>query len=158
MNLKHLLLTASLCIAALPISAEQHYLHVQTSEGWKVLDIAQVDRLTFSNGVMTATDHDKQQITQIKQTDLSKMFVTEKETSAVDEIHDVDIEPSFMFDSTSKSVRILKDGDFAIFNPAGSTLISIPDVKVGQLVDINDVKADIIIIKSGHYSVKALLK
>lgn len=159
MNLKHLLFTTVFCIAALPVSAEDHYLHVQTAEGWKVLDIAQVDRLTFSNGFMTATGHDNQQIAQIKQTDLSKMFVTEsKESASAPEISDISQERPFTFDASTKSVRILKDGDFAIFNVAGSKLLSIPEVKAGQLVDINAVKADIVIIKSGHYTVKAILK
>ncbi|MDE5661443.1 MAG: hypothetical protein K2I04_02325, partial [Muribaculaceae bacterium] len=61
MNLKNLFLAGAVALSALSVSAEDsagNYLHIRTSEGWQVLNLDTVDRLTFKGGTMTAPDKD----------------------------------------------------------------------------------------------------
>lgn len=159
MNFKHLLIGTAFSLAALPAFAEGEYLHVQTSSGWEVIPISNVNKLTFNGGYMTATDSQNKELIKIKQTELGKMLVNDsKESASVIGITDETTPANFAFDANAKSVLILEDGDFAVYTLSGEQLIAIPTVKKGETVNLAAINSEVVIIKSGSYAIKALMK
>lgn len=53
---------------------------------------------------------------------------------------------------------MLADGEITVYSIAGEELVSIPGLKKGEIVDLNAVRNEVVILKSGNYAVKALLK
>ncbi len=159
MNFKHLLIGTAFSLAALPAFAEGEYLHVQTSSGWEVIPISNVNKLTFNGGYMTATDSQNKELIKIKQTELGKMLVNDsKESASVIGITDETTPANFAFDANAKSVLILEDGDFSVYTLSGEQLIAIPTVKKGETVNLAAINSEVVIIKSGSYAIKALMK
>lgn len=159
MNFKHLLIGTAFSLAALPAFAEGEYLHVQTSSGWEVIPISNVNKLTFNGGYMTATDSQNKELIKIKQTELGKMLVNDsKESASVIGITDETTPANFAFDANAKSVLILEDGDFSVYTLSGEHLIAIPTVKKGETVNLAAINSEVVIIKSGSYAIKALMK
>ncbi|MDE6768424.1 MAG: hypothetical protein K2J78_01720 [Muribaculaceae bacterium] len=159
MKIKPLLIATAFGLAALPVLAEGEYLHVQTTAGWEVIPTSDIDKLTFHDGFMTATDSQNKEIAKIKQTELGKMLVSDsKESASVIDIIDDTATASFSFDAATKSVTILKDGTFSIHTLGGEQLLVIPLVKKGEVINIAAINSEVVIIKSGSYAVKALMK
>ena len=159
MKIKHLLLSTAFSLAALSALAEGEYLHIQTTAGWEVIPTSDIDKLTFNDGFMTATDSQNKEIAKIKQSELGKMLVSDSmESASVIDIIDDTVTASFSFDATTKSVTILEDGTFSIHTLGGEQLLVIPFVKKGEVINIAAINSEVVIIKSGSYAVKALMK
>lgn len=156
MNLKHLLVGVALLGGSLPAIADGNFLHIQTASGWDVLDLETVDRLTFKNGTMTATDTNEKVVASYSQSDLNRMFVSE--TAGVEAVCAEEVDATFSFDASSKNLRILADGELALYNLNGNVLDIIPEVKTGELINISALPAGVIIVKSGEYAAKIVLK
>lgn len=162
MNFKHLLIS-SICLgAALSASADGEWLHVKTEKGWEVFSLENVDRLTFNDNAMTVSDKDGKVTATFARTSLSTMYVDNeeapKESSGVDGIASDNASAPFSFDTSSKTVAILADGAFCIFATDGSTLLSIPQAKAGETVNLSRINGKIVILQSNGFTLKALLK
>lgn len=162
MKIKHLLFALAIAGASLPMMAQEtegNYLHVLTSAGWKVLDLDQIDRLTFKNGSMVATDKKQNTIETISQNDLTKMAYSETkaEFSGI-EMLPADEKAVFSFFNGSKTVVMKADGNLAVYTEAGVRLVEIPDAKAGQAIDLSAIRQGIVILKSGNQSLKAIIR
>lgn len=162
MKIKHLLFALAIAGASIPMMAqdvEGNYMHVLTSDGWKILDLDQVDRLSFNNGVMTAADKNQNIVETISQDKLLSMAYSETTT----ELSGVEMlpngsKPAFSFFNGSKTVIMNADGNFSVYNEAGAKLVEISSVKAGQTIDLSALHPGIVILKSGNQSLKAIIK
>lgn len=158
MKLKHLLFALTFAGTALPLMAQEegNYLHLQTATGWEVIDLDQVDRLTFSNGTMTASDKDQTTVASFRQDQLISMNYSE--TSGIESVTDDNMESTFYFDSDAKAVIMKADGIFEVFSEAGVKLVEIPSAKNGETINLSAIRKGIVILKSGSHSLKAIIK
>lgn len=153
-----LLLFKFLLVAGVMTATAQSdtYLHIRTADGWEVLNLDTVDRLTFKDGTMTATDAKQNTVATFKQDTLAEMYFSED--AAVEEITTPDSKATFRFDTANGTVTILSDGAFGIYNAAGLRLAEIPDAKAGEKVSLKGFPAGVIVLKSGNYSLKVMVK
>ena len=89
MNLKKILIALAFVGMAIPgfAQAEGNYLHVKTADGWKVLNLDKVDRLTFKDGNMTASDKDNNVVETVPMASLETITFSEQpEPSSVTSI------------------------------------------------------------------------
>lgn len=159
MNLKNLFLAGAVALSALSVSAEDsagNYLHIRTSEGWQVLNLDTVDRLTFKGGTMTATDKDNNTVASFPQESLEKMYVDE--TAGIGQVSASEAEATFTYDAASRTVTMLADGAFKVYNAAGALLVNIPAVEKDQTVVLTGLQAGVVLISSGDYTLKAAVK
>ncbi len=158
MQFKHLLLSAVFAGCALSGMAQEegNYLYVRTATGYEVLNLDKVDRLTFSGGIMTASDKDNKTVATFPQDQIDKMYVSE--TAGITSVAADNAEPTFKFDATTAVVTMLADGDFNIYDTAGASLIGTAKVKKGETIALSGMEPGIVILKSGNYTVKAILK
>lgn len=160
MNLKKILIALAFVGMAIPgfAQAEGNYLHVKTADGWKVLNLDKVDRLTFKGGNMTASDKDNNVVETVPMASLETITFSEQaEPSSVASI-EADTAAPFSFDAASSTVHMNADGDFSLYDIEGKLLVSIPAVKAGETIDLSAVKGEVVVIKSGNHSLKTILK
>lgn len=155
MRFKHLLLIAVMGMGFLGVHADD-YLHIQTADGWKVLNLNEVDRLSFKEGVMTAADSKGQTVATFNQQDLNTMFVAD--TAGLQTVESEASEATLAYDAQADMVRILADGDLHIYSATGAELLSIAGCKKGQTVDIAAISQKILILKSGAHALKIARK
>lgn len=157
MKLKPIILAAFIVCSLSPVSAIDDYLHIKTADGWVVFNLNKADRLTFSGGKMNVLDASGNTVTTISQTDLEKAHFsnTPESTSVISVIAE---EPTFTFDAKSKTIKIASDGLFEIFSVDGKTLVSIPEAKKGENISVEDMEEGIVIMKSGNYTLKTIVK
>ncbi len=154
------LLSCVAAICCLVSWAADDYLHIRTSDGWKVLDISQVDRLTFSNGTMVATDKENKTLLTVPTTDLKAMVVdndVNPTPTGIEEVTAKEVKASFTYDASTKSVTMLEDAPFEVYAITGLTLCVIPNAKAGEVIDLKDIHPGVIILKSGQYSLKVVV-
>lgn len=132
---------------------EGQYLHVQTASGWKVLDLEKVDRLTFTTGNMVASDADNNTLETFDRASLEKMYFDE--TSGVQSV--IAESAKATFGVSNGVAAMLEDGKFEVYSLDGSLLVSI-NAKKGETIDINAISANVVILKSGSYTLKATLR
>jgi len=160
MKLKRFLISLAFAGALMPAIAqtEGNYLHVRTADGWKVLDLDKVDRLTFAGGVMTATDKENKVVDTFKQDALETMVFSE--STALSGIKGVaaDEKAAFVYDAASQVVKMLKDGNFEVYAASGEKIVSIAGVKSGETVDVSALSSGVVVMKSGSYSFKTIVK
>ena len=157
MKLKFIFLSFLSVVTLIPAFASDNYLHIQTSTGWQVLNIDNVDKLTFKGGNMTATDSQDKTVLSVPQQDLVSLNVNE--SAGVEAIvANSAAEATFLYDSTSRKAILSQDGNFEIYNAAGALLVSIPAVHRGQEIDLSAITPGIVILKSGNYTLKTVLK
>lgn len=161
--LRNLMTTCMLLFFA-GMSAAQtggNYLHVNTGSGWKVIDIDKVDKLTFTGGNMTAVDSENKTVESIPLNSLVAMVYSEDakapETSSV-AIVEGNAKNGFHFDAASSIVTMQVAGNFEVFAASGELLVNIPEVKVGETIDLSAVKSGVVIMKTGDYTLKTILK
>lgn len=151
---KFLLLLLGGLALSIPCAAE-NYLHVKTGNGWEVLDLDLVDRLTFSETSMTATDEEGKTVAAFDRTDLDRMYVDE--TTGVATIKVADTAAAFRYDAATRTATMLADGTFELIAADGKILVSIP-AKAGETINLSDIKPGVVIMKAGKTSTKAILK
>ena len=139
--------------------AADEYLHVETAAGWKVVNIDNVSTLSFKGGTMEAKDANGKSVMSIPCSELKTMKVaaTDIPSGVISVESDAEGVP-FVFSASEKCVRMITDGKFEIFDLSGNLLVSIPEVRSRQIIDINDVSAGVVIMKSGEYSIKTVVK
>lgn len=165
MKLKHLAV-AALLTAATAANAESLYLHIQTANGnWQVLDLEKVDRLTFTNGNMVATNTDNQTVATFAATDLATMQVNddpetinEYPVAGIDAPESTGAEATFTFDPATRTIAVLVDGALTITAIDGRTAVAIPAVKAGQSVDVAAMAPGTYVINLGAQSLKAVIR
>jgi hypothetical protein len=154
--MKKFLLPLALLAATMTVSAE-NYLHIRTDAGWEVIDLDKVDRITFTNGNMVATDASQNVLSTIAQSTLQTMYVDD--TAGIDKVSADNTAATLTFDAATKVVTLLADGSFEIYNAAGALLVAIPQVKQGETVNLSGISAATpVILKNGNYSLKAIVK
>ncbi len=154
--MKKFLLPLALLAATMTVSAE-NYLHIRTDAGWEVIDLDKVDRITFTNGNMVATDASQNVLSTIAQSTLQTMYVDD--TAGINTVSTDNTAATLTFDAATKVVTLLADGSFEIYNAAGALLVAIPQVKQGETVNLSGISAATpVILKNGNYSLKAIVK
>lgn len=129
------------------------YLHVQTASGWKVLDLEKVHRLTFISGNMIATDAQNNTLETFDRASLNKMYVDE--TTGIQSIIADQAKATFCFQNGVATM--LTDGKFEAYSLDGPLLVSI-NAKKGETIDINAISANVVILKSGSFTLKSTLR
>lgn len=132
---------------------EGQYLHIRTATGWSVLDLNQVDKLSFPAGQMVASTASGQTIASFDRSSLSEMYVNE--TSGVQTVVAEDAQPSFRIEGGV--VTMLADGTFEAYTTDGAQIVSIAAAK-GETIDLNAVRANVVLLKSGTYTLKTALR
>lgn len=162
MNLKHLLVSSILAGASFAAFAEGEWLHVKTEKGWEVFSLENVDRLVFSDKVMTASDKSGNVKATFNRSDLTTMYVDNEESSkgssGINGVVTENAKATFSFDSSTKNVIMNADGVFSIYGTDGSLLLSIPEAKAGEIINISRIGARVVILQSNGFTLKALLK
>lgn len=156
--MKKLILTSVCTFAIFTAVAGSNYLHVRTSSGWEVLDLDKVDRLSFSGETMVASDASGNTVSTYPRTELQTMQVDNDFSGVNLVIADESEAATFSFDASSDTVVMMTDGDFEIFNPTGVILLSIPGVKKGETIALAELQSGVLILKSGNYSIKVIIK
>ncbi len=157
MELKRLILGALVAASCFPAISAGDYLQVRTSDGWVVLDLDQVDRLSFAGNVMTASDKNNNVVKTIPQTSLIEMSYSES-AAGIEAVVAPKAEATFTFDAASGVVTVSKDGSIEVYTTDGKALVVISEVKAGETVNLSAITEGVVIIKSGDYAVKTVLK
>jgi|GEM_PF-2727401 len=155
MVFKHFIAAAACAVVMVPAMAESQYLHIRTASGWEVLDLAQVDRLTFKSGSMTATDKQNNTVATYNQNALESMYVDEN--AGIESVVSTDTEATFTF-SKDGYVEMKADGAFLIYGADGALLLEIPEARKGEIISLKTLRQGVVILKSGNYSIKAIVK
>lgn len=158
MRLRTLLVVAVAQIVTFCAYAADDYLHIQTSDGWKVLNINQVDRITFTGGTMVATDAEKQTLLSVPTSEVKSMTVNDELTTGIAQLPTEEATAAFVFDSESAVATMQADGNFAIYDLSGVKKMEIPAVQKGQIIDLSGITPGFVILKSGDYTLKVSLK
>lgn len=164
MKIKYLLPILCFALSALCGVAESLYLHIQKSDGtWEVLSLDKVDRLTFDNGKMVASDATGNEVANFDAADLTTLQVNETE----DEVNDYTSLGSvardtngFSFDAATATVVFNGEqkGAFEIYDASGKRLVNITDYRSGQTVKIAALEAGVYILKLGDNTKKIAVK
>lgn len=147
----------SACLSMWAQSADTNYLHIYTNGQWVVLDLDKVDRLEFKGDNMIAKAEDNTEVATYPRTSLQVLYVDEVATTAITAAT-ADQTAAFTFDAATKSATMLADGQFTIFDINGRRLVEIPAVKKGEIVDLKALRPGIVILRSGNFSMKAVIK
>lgn len=153
--MKKFALSLFCAVSLIGASAADNYLHIKTADGWRVLDLEQVDRLTFDGNTMTASDASGAPVMTIPQKSLETMTVTE--TAGVSTAVVAEAKATFAYSSSTKCVTMLADALFEIYALDGSRLVAV-DAAKGDNIHIDAVKAGVVIMKSGEYTLKAVVE
>lgn len=154
-----------IALAALGIRAEgdeSHYLHIRTNDGWTAIDLNRIDRLTFKDGNMIATDNEQKTIGNFPQSTLTSMFIDEKEELDLSGVENIGVseegDKTFHYDTATSMARMVVSGEFIVYNLKGETLLRIPEAKAQEVIDLSAITDHVLIIKSGSYSLKTFRK
>lgn len=144
-------------MACLSGYAQGLYLHIETAEGWKVIDLEKVDRLSFAGGVMTATDSENKTVATVAQEKLQTMRVDDVQEAGLESVI-ADGSEVFTYNAATRTLTFLQDGPLSIYGIDGAEIHTIPSVTKGQTVSLEDLRPGIIILKSGDFSLKTVVK
>lgn len=156
-----LLIAAGLALCMNTVAqADEMYLHIQTADGnWTVLDLSQVNRLTFSGGQMTATDAQGTQVAQYLAANLDVMTVNDNNTpSGINKVAAEAKTASFALSNGGRLLTANTDGTLRVFASTGALVVEIPAVTAGQTVNLHALPAGAYVINFANVSRKALLK
>lgn len=156
-KIKALFLAAVAC-CALSASAADYYLHLKTSSGWKVLNLDEVSTLTFKGDKMVARSADDKVVLDVPKAELEMMSVDQSAGIDVTVADATDGAVTFTFDATACKAVMKTAGSFEMYGTAGEALLVIPAVAAGEEIDLSAITPGVVILKSGNYSLKALLK
>ena len=159
--MRKFLLSLFAAISVTTMWAADDYLHIRTATGWKILNIADVDRLTFKGGTMVATDTDNKTLLSVDCKELETMVVTDNTDvpAGVDQVtSNPATQATFTYDATTRCIVMKADGALEIYRADGARIDAIPQAKAGEVIEIEGVGNGIIIVKSGAYTLKVALK
>lgn len=122
-----------------------------------MLDLETVDRLTFKGGVMTATDANNNQVATFSQSTLESMHVDDSSEAGIQDVV-ATTGNVFSYDPATRTVTFLADGPLAIYGVDGTEIHTIPAVTKGQQVSLEGIRPGIVILKSGDYSLKTVVR
>lgn len=143
-----------LSLGVLSAKAEEgQYLHIRTATGWSVLNLDEVDKLSFPAGSMVASTASGQTIGTFDRSSLTEMYVDE--TSGITSVAVEASVPTFRFESGV--VTMVADGTFEAYTPDGVQIARIA-AKKGETIDLSGVRASVILLKSGSYTLKTTLR
>lgn len=141
-------------LGAMTTSADGgQYLHIRTASGWSVLDLDQVDRLTFNAGTMVASDADNKTVETFDRGALSDMYFDE--SAGVQAVTADNTEATFSYNNGVATM--LTDGPLEVYAVDGSMLVCL-NARRGETVDLSAIRNNVIVLKSGSYTLKATLR
>ena len=146
------LLSASLtmcCVEAL-------YLHILKADGqWELFDLSSVNKLTFKNGGMQLLGAGDAVVKEFSSAELEKMKVNE-ETSGVSS---ADAKISSPIVTVNGNVlQVNADGQLRVFDVQGRLCAEIPQVKIGNTVNMRNLPKGLYIVEIGSKTTKIVLK
>lgn len=143
----------ALLTAGVASADEGQYLHIRTSGGWQVLNLEQVDRLTFTGGQMVAADANNNTLGSFEQSSLNEMYFDE--TAGVESTLAKAEGAAFSF--ANGVVTMKEDGRIEIFALDGVLLTAI-NAKKGETIDLKAISSKYVILKSGKVAQKVSLR
>ena len=157
MKLTKLLISGALLLCSMAASAEDFYLHVQTADGnWQIINIEKIDRLTFTDGKMSAIAPGGDVLLSVPRSELKTINADETQ-SGIDEVA-VTAKGAFTF--TDGCMIRVSEGPAAVevTDLQGRTLVAIPAVQAGQSVDLSPLPEGVYVVKVGKESSKIAVK
>lgn len=145
-------------LTALCASASDNYLHILTDDGWKILNIEQIDKISFKNGTMTATGQNNETVLAVPSEKIQSMSVLDTNDAQTGIEAVTAAEAPFVLNNGSASVTMLQNGNFRLINLEGMVLCEIPAVEKGQTIDLTNVAPGIHILQSGSFTIKVCLQ
>ncbi len=160
MKRKALVLLAVFCLTG-NMWADVNYLHIQTASGWQVLNLDNVNELTFKGNNMVVKGTDNNTVLTVPKTQLVSINVdddaSESGSSGMENIADNKQQAKFAFDAANKTLTAFANGDFAMYAIDGRLLLAIPQVKAGQTIDLSAISGNVI-LKLSSQTLKTSLK
>lgn len=164
--MKYLLTAALISTMSLWSFAESLYLHIQKADGnWEVLCLDNVDRLTFQNNQMIASDTEGEEVATFDSADLESLQVNDSadENDVIDYTGVATVNANsegFIFvDATTVRFNGTDTaGTFEIFDTMGKRVVAIKGYKAGQSVDISAMEHGVYVLKFGNNSKKIAVK
>lgn len=145
-----------MAFAALSAMADEgNFLHIRTSNGWSVVDIDKVGKIKFTGDQMVVGDKNDAPMASYPRTALEEMVVTE--TAGVHAV-EVDAPETMVFNVENGAVKVLVDCDFEVYDTTGKRLVLIPGVVKGQTITLPALAGNVVILKAGNQSIKAVIK
>lgn len=155
--MKKMLVAVALLSASLTMCcAEALYLHILKADGqWELFDLSSVNKLTFKNGGMQLLCADDAVVKEFSSAELEKMKVNE-ETSGVSA---ADAKISSPIVTVNGNVlQVNADGQLRVFDVQGRLCAEIPQVKIGNTVNMRNLPKGLYIVEIGSKTTKIVLK
>ncbi len=156
-KIKALFLAAAVC-CAIGASAADYYLHLKTASGWKVLNLDEVSTLSFKGNNMVAKSADDKVVLDVPKAELELMSVDQSAGIEATVVASNEGDATFTFDANARKAVMKSTGSFEMYGTGGEALLSIPSVSASDEIDLSNITPGVVILKSGNYSLKALLK
>lgn len=155
--MKKMLVAVALLSASLTMCcAEALYLHILKADGqWELFDLSSVNKLTFKNGGMQLLCAGDAVVKEFSSAELEKMKVNE-ETSGVSA---ADVKISSPIVTVNGNVlQVNADGQLRVFDVQGRLCAEIPQVKIGNTVNMRNLPKGLYIVEIGSKTTKIVLK
>ncbi len=149
----NLFIVALSLMAGITARAESLYLHIWESDGnWTVLDLGQVDKLTFRENGMQVLDAGDNLVKSFSSAGLASMEVSEQKVSGIIGIgSETDKSPIKL---EGKILTIKEDGALAIHDAGGRLCVEILSVSAGQTVDLSAIVNGVYVVTLNGSTVK----
>ncbi len=154
--MKKMLVAVALLSASLTMCAEALYLQILKADGqWELFDLSSVNKLTFKNGGMQLLGAGDAVVKEFSSAELEKMKVNE-ETSGVSA---ADAKISSPIVTVNGNVlQVNADGQLRVFDVQGRLCAEIPQVKIGNTVNMRNLPKGLYIVEIGSKTTKIVLK
>lgn len=155
--MKKMLVAVALLSASLTMCcAEALYLQILKADGqWELFDLSSVNKLTFKNGGMQLLGAGDAVVKEFSSAELEKMKVNE-ETSGVSA---ADVKISSPIVTVNGNVlQVNADGQLRVFDVQGRLCAEIPQVKIGNTVNMRNLPKGLYIVEIGSKTTKIVLK
>lgn len=154
--MKKMLVAVALLSASLTMCAEALYLHILKADGqWELFDLSSVNKLTFKNGGMQLLGAGDAVVKEFSSAELEKMKVNE-ETSGVSAADAKISSPIVTVNGIVLQVNA--DGQLRVFDVQGRLCAEIPQVKIGNTVNMRNLPKGLYIVEIGSKTTKIVLK
>lgn len=157
MKLIKIIVSVALMLLAHPCNSENLFLHALDSNGnWVVFSLDKVDRLEYKNGAVLFSDAKGNELAKYDGNKISQIQISEDaKLSGLDAI--AVSEADKVFTVTNGIVACSEDGIFQLFDINGKNLVSIPEYKMGQGIDLSYLTRGIYLITINNKAIKIRL-
>ena len=145
----------ALLSASLTMCAEALYLHIMKADGqWELFDLSSVNKLTFKNGGMQLLGAGDAVVKEFSSAELEKMKVDETTGVSAPEAKI----SSPIVTVNGNVLQVNADGQLRVFDVQGRLCAEIPQVKIGNTVNMRNLPKGMYIVEIGSKTTKIVLK